>query len=77
MLLKNPINMLLIFAAVLEALVTSGFSTFMPKFIQNQYGQTAGAAAMIGGNFGRFSMVLMFDLSLHYYPTTFYSLLQT
>ena len=49
LLVKNPVNMLVTLGAVTEGLLTSGFATFMPKFLQNQYGLTAGAAAMLGG----------------------------
>ena len=51
--------MLLTCAAVSEAILTSGFSTFMPKFIENEYGQTAGVAAMIGGEIYGIAMFLL------------------
>ena len=45
----NPVNMLLTGLAMTEGMLSSGFSTFMAKFIQNQFGQTASTAAMLGG----------------------------
>ena len=32
-----------------SGMITSGFATFMPKFIQNQFGVSAGWAAMLTG----------------------------
>ena len=48
-LLKNPVNMLVTFGAVTEGLLVSGFMTFVPKLIQNQFGLNAGVSAMLGG----------------------------
>ena len=48
-LLKNPVNMLLTAAGVSEGILISGFMTFSPKFMQNQFGLTAGMAAMLTG----------------------------
>lgn len=48
-LLKNPVLMCLIIAASTEALVATGFATFLPKFIENQFGQTSSYSATLGG----------------------------
>ncbi|XP_064596760.1 solute carrier organic anion transporter family member 4C1-like [Liolophura sinensis] len=48
-LLKNPTLICIAMAASSEGIVLSGFATFIPKFIQNQYGQTAGYSAMLTG----------------------------
>ena len=49
LLLKNPTYMCITFNGVGLGLLSSGFATFLAKFIQNQFGQTAGFAAMIAG----------------------------
>lgn len=49
MLLKNPTFMLISLAASSEGIVVSGFATFIPKLIQNQFGQTAGFSAILTG----------------------------
>jgi hypothetical protein len=43
--------MLITLAGTGEGLATSGFATFMPKLIQNQFGITASWASMLGGKF--------------------------
>ncbi|KAM9138092.1 solute carrier organic anion transporter family member 4C1 isoform 1-T1 [Pangshura tecta] len=48
-LLKNPVLMCLIIAASTEALVATGFATFLPKFIENQFGQSSSYSATLGG----------------------------
>ncbi|XP_021236347.1 solute carrier organic anion transporter family member 4C1 isoform X1 [Numida meleagris] len=48
-LLKNPVLMSLIIASTSEALVTTGFATFLPKFIENQFGKTSSFSATLGG----------------------------
>ncbi|XP_075788187.1 solute carrier organic anion transporter family member 4C1 isoform X2 [Pelodiscus sinensis] len=48
-LLKNPVLMCLIVAASTEALVATGFATFLPKYIENQFGQTSSYSATLGG----------------------------
>ena len=48
-LLKVPPFMFITFAGATEGMITSGFATFMPKFIQNQFGVTAGWASMLTG----------------------------
>ena len=48
-LIKIPPFMFLMFAEATEGLIASGFATFMPKFIENQFGVTAGWAAMLTG----------------------------
>uniref|UniRef100_A0A8C3XS78 Solute carrier organic anion transporter family member n=1 Tax=Chelydra serpentina TaxID=8475 RepID=A0A8C3XS78_CHESE len=48
-LLKNPVLMCLIVAASTEALVATGFATFLPKFIENQFGQSSSYSATLGG----------------------------
>ncbi|XP_013911099.1 PREDICTED: solute carrier organic anion transporter family member 4C1 [Thamnophis sirtalis] len=49
MLLRNPVLMFLVIAAALEALVATGFATFLPKFIENQFGFTSSYSATLGG----------------------------
>ncbi|XP_052249531.1 solute carrier organic anion transporter family member 4C1-like [Dreissena polymorpha] len=48
-LLKNPPFLCSTLAVATEGMIASGLSTFMPKFIQNQFGVTAGWAAMLTG----------------------------
>ncbi|XP_013048878.1 solute carrier organic anion transporter family member 4C1 isoform X1 [Anser cygnoides] len=48
-LLKNPVLMSLIIASSSEALVATGFATFLPKFIENQFGKTSSSSATLGG----------------------------
>ncbi|XP_054254000.1 solute carrier organic anion transporter family member 4C1 [Indicator indicator] len=48
-LLKNPVLMSLILASSSEALVATGFATFLPKFIENQFGKTSSFSATLGG----------------------------
>ncbi|XP_070599078.1 solute carrier organic anion transporter family member 4C1 [Erythrolamprus reginae] len=49
MLLRNPVLMYLVIAAALEALIATGFATFLPKFIENQFGFTSSYSATLGG----------------------------
>lgn len=48
-LLKTPPFLFITLAGATEGMITSGFATFMPKFIQNQFGISAGWAAMLTG----------------------------
>ncbi|NXG57587.1 SO4C1 protein, partial [Hemiprocne comata] len=48
-LLKNPVFMSLIIASSSEALVATGFATFLPKFIEHQFGKTSSFSATLGG----------------------------
>ncbi|XP_071956000.1 solute carrier organic anion transporter family member 4A1-like [Antedon mediterranea] len=48
-LVTNPTFMFNTIAACSEGLVLSGFATFMPKFVENQFVQTAGRAAALVG----------------------------
>ncbi|NXE94254.1 SO4C1 protein, partial [Menura novaehollandiae] len=48
-LLRNPVLMSLIIASSSEALVATGFATFLPKFIENQFGKSSSFAATLGG----------------------------
>ncbi|NXR36142.1 SO4C1 protein, partial [Zosterops hypoxanthus] len=48
-LLRNPVLMSLIVASSSEALVATGFATFLPKFIENQFGKTSSFSATLGG----------------------------
>ncbi|XP_060072652.1 solute carrier organic anion transporter family member 4C1-like [Ylistrum balloti] len=48
-LLTNPAFTLITLAGAAEGLSTSGFATFMPKLIQNQFGTTAAWASILGG----------------------------
>ncbi|XP_053555703.1 solute carrier organic anion transporter family member 4C1-like [Bombina bombina] len=49
LLLKNPVLMSLTFASCTDALITTGFSTFLPKVIENQFSLTSSFAAILGG----------------------------
>ena len=49
MLLKNPVFVCLTLAGCTEAMIITGFATFLPKFIQNQFSKTATQAALITG----------------------------
>ncbi|XP_061479291.1 solute carrier organic anion transporter family member 4C1 isoform X2 [Rhineura floridana] len=49
MLLRNPVLMCLVIAAALEASIATGFATFLPKFIENQFGYTSSYSATLGG----------------------------
>ncbi|NXF10219.1 SO4C1 protein, partial [Smithornis capensis] len=48
-LLRNPVLMSLIIASSSEALVATGFATFLPKYIENQFGKTSSFSATLGG----------------------------
>ncbi|NXD05198.1 SO4C1 protein, partial [Certhia familiaris] len=48
-LLRNPVLMSLIIASSSEALVATGFATFLPKFIENQFGKPSSVSATLGG----------------------------
>lgn len=48
-LVTNPVFMFITLAGAAEGLSTSGFATFMPKFIQNQFGTTASWSAILTG----------------------------
>lgn len=48
-LLKTPPFLFITLAGATEGMITSGFATFLPKFIQNQFGVSAGWAAMLTG----------------------------
>ena len=48
-LLTNPTYMLISFGGAFDGIALSGLSTFLPKFIQVQYGYTAGFAAILFG----------------------------
>ncbi|XP_070533589.1 solute carrier organic anion transporter family member 4C1-like [Ptychodera flava] len=47
MLLKNPTYMLVCFAKAVMSFVLAGFTPFVPKFIENQFGLTSSVAAII------------------------------
>ncbi|XP_072137429.1 solute carrier organic anion transporter family member 4C1-like [Mobula birostris] len=47
--MKNPVFLCLTAASCSEGLVITGFVTFLPKFIENQFSQTASLAAILGG----------------------------
>ncbi|XP_077990592.1 solute carrier organic anion transporter family member 4C1-like [Glandiceps talaboti] len=49
LLLKNPAYVLLLLSACSGAMIVTGFAVFMPKFIENQYNQTAGVASAMFG----------------------------
>ncbi|XP_051850254.1 solute carrier organic anion transporter family member 4C1-like [Antechinus flavipes] len=48
-LLKNPVFLCLALSTSTEALITTGFATFLPKFIENQFGLSSSFAATLGG----------------------------
>ncbi|XP_038614720.1 solute carrier organic anion transporter family member 4C1 [Tachyglossus aculeatus] len=48
-LLKNPVFVSLVISTTTEALITTGFATFLPKFIENQFGKSSSTAATLGG----------------------------
>ncbi|NXH46962.1 SO4C1 protein, partial [Dicaeum eximium] len=48
-LLRNPVLMSLVIASSSEALVATGFATFLPKFIENQFGKSSSFSATLGG----------------------------
>ncbi|NWV27657.1 SO4C1 protein, partial [Origma solitaria] len=48
-LLRNPVLMSLIVASSTEALVATGFATFLPKFIENQFGKSSSFSSTLGG----------------------------
>ncbi|XP_072453473.1 solute carrier organic anion transporter family member 4C1-like [Notamacropus eugenii] len=48
-LLRNPVFMCLALSTATEALITTGFATFLPKFIENQFGLSSSFAATLGG----------------------------
>ncbi|XP_006755210.1 PREDICTED: solute carrier organic anion transporter family member 4C1 [Myotis davidii] len=47
--LRNTVFMCLVISTSTEALVTTGFATFLPKFIENQFGLSSSFAATLGG----------------------------
>ncbi|XP_078571497.1 solute carrier organic anion transporter family member 4C1-like [Branchiostoma floridae x Branchiostoma japonicum] len=46
---KNPTFIFITLAGISEGLVLNGFATFLPKFVENQFGQTASQAAFLVG----------------------------
>ena len=48
-LLKNPTYLFISIAEAFDALSITGLSTFIPKFVEQQYGYTAGNAALLFG----------------------------
>uniref|UniRef100_A0A8C5M0G3 Solute carrier organic anion transporter family member n=1 Tax=Leptobrachium leishanense TaxID=445787 RepID=A0A8C5M0G3_9ANUR len=49
LMLKNPVLLSLTFASCADALITTGFAAFLPKFIENQFSLTASFSAILGG----------------------------
>ncbi|KAM4710104.1 solute carrier organic anion transporter family member 4C1 [Discoglossus pictus] len=49
LLLKNPVFMTLTFSSCTDALITTGFATFLPKVIENQFSLTSSFSAILGG----------------------------
>lgn len=47
--MKNTVFMCLVISTSSEALITTGFATFLPKFIENQFGLSSSFAATLGG----------------------------
>ncbi|MBN3325234.1 SO4C1 protein, partial [Atractosteus spatula] len=50
LLLKNPVFMCLSITISMEGFLMTGLATFMPKYIENQYGTTSSSAATLGGS---------------------------
>ena len=48
-LFKNPVYVFCCLASCTEAMVVSGFTTFLPKIIETEFQQTAGYAAIVAG----------------------------
>ncbi|XP_054445998.1 solute carrier organic anion transporter family member 4C1 [Pteronotus mesoamericanus] len=48
-LMRNTVFMCLVISTSSEALVSTGFATFLPKFIENQFGLSSSFAATLGG----------------------------
>ncbi|XP_036781688.2 solute carrier organic anion transporter family member 4C1 [Manis pentadactyla] len=48
-LMRNTVFMCLVLSTSSEALITTGFATFLPKFIENQFGLSSSFAATLGG----------------------------
>ncbi|XP_007940688.1 solute carrier organic anion transporter family member 4C1 [Orycteropus afer afer] len=48
-LIRNTVFMCLVLSTTSEALVTTGFATFLPKFIENQFGLSSSFAATLAG----------------------------
>ncbi|XP_029428539.1 solute carrier organic anion transporter family member 4C1 [Rhinatrema bivittatum] len=49
LLLKNPVFMSLTASSCADALITTGFATFLPKFIENQFSQNSSFSATLAG----------------------------
>uniref|UniRef100_UPI001659603B solute carrier organic anion transporter family member 4C1-like n=1 Tax=Halichoerus grypus TaxID=9711 RepID=UPI001659603B len=48
-LIRNTVFMCLVLSTASEALITTGFATFLPKFIENQFGLSSSFAATLAG----------------------------
>nr|XP_025147974.1 solute carrier organic anion transporter family member 4C1 isoform X2 [Bubalus bubalis] len=48
-LMRNTVFMCLVLSTCSEALITTGFATFLPKFIENQFGLSSSSAATLAG----------------------------
>lgn len=55
--------MCLVFSTSSEGLITTGFATFLPKFIENQFGLSSSFAATLGGkpffSLFRFNLIIL------------------
>ncbi|KAM8962211.1 solute carrier organic anion transporter family member 4C1 [Pelodytes ibericus] len=49
LMLKNPVLLTLTFASCADALITTGFAAFLPKFLENQFSLTSSFSAILGG----------------------------
>ncbi|MEE6458874.1 hypothetical protein FKM82_000452 [Ascaphus truei] len=49
LMLRNPVLMTLTFASCADALITTGFATFLPKIIENQFSLSSSFSAILGG----------------------------
>uniref|UniRef100_A0A8D1CK91 Solute carrier organic anion transporter family member n=1 Tax=Sus scrofa TaxID=9823 RepID=A0A8D1CK91_PIG len=49
-LMRNTVFMCLVLSTCSEALVATGFATFLPKFVENQFGFSSSSAATLAGS---------------------------
>lgn len=63
--MRNAVFMCLVLSSSSEALITTGFATFLPKFIENQFGLSSSFSATLAGK--PFSSLFKFDLIILLY----------
>ncbi|XP_068103577.1 solute carrier organic anion transporter family member 4C1-like isoform X2 [Hyperolius riggenbachi] len=49
LMVKNPVLMALTFSSCADAMIATGFATFLPKFIENMFSLTSSFSAILGG----------------------------